>query len=131
MGRMLLPLNVTTEDGPIYVNAKQYHGIIRRRQSRAKAEVENKVNKFRKPYMHESRHLHAVRRARGCGGRFLNTKNGNSGNARCDMKKADDGQLSHPTGSPSYEILQSQSGNLNSSKEACGSRSNILGVRGY
>lgn len=35
--RVMLPLNMETEDGTIYVNSKQYHGIIRRRQSRAKA----------------------------------------------------------------------------------------------
>ncbi|XP_076888920.1 nuclear transcription factor Y subunit A-10-like [Bidens hawaiensis] len=102
VGRVMLPLNLSTDDGPIFVNAKQYHGILRRRRSRAKAEMMKKVTKTRKPYLHLSRHLHAKRRPRGCGGRFLNTK---------ELEKAKIGNMEskptdNPTGSQRSEVLQ-------------------------
>ncbi|KAF7804218.1 nuclear transcription factor Y subunit A-10-like [Senna tora] len=129
-GRIMLPHTMTSDDGPIYVNAKQYHGIIRRRQSRAKAVLEQKLAKRSKPYMHESRHLHAMRRPRGCGGRFLNTKklkngNGESGSA---VKKIGE-RLFQPSGSHSQssEVLQSEGGTLSSSKEINGSSPNVSG----
>ncbi|KAL6997878.1 hypothetical protein U1Q18_008004 [Sarracenia purpurea var. burkii] len=128
VGRIMLPLSLTMDDGPIYVNAKQYHGIIRRRLSRAKAESENKVLRVRKPYLHLSRHLHAMRRPRGCGGRFLNTKPSNSGNSGTETEKnTRNGQLFHLTESQNSKVLQSDSGHLNSTNEPNGSRSNVSG----
>ncbi|XP_047967495.1 nuclear transcription factor Y subunit A-2-like isoform X2 [Salvia hispanica] len=104
--RMMLPSNVAIEGGPIFVNAKQYNAIMRRRRCRAKAESKNQELKTRKPYMHLSRHLHAVRRHRGVGGRFLSAKGSNTEEKNKQAKH----EQPQSTESQMSEVLESDGG---------------------
>jgi nuclear transcription factor Y, alpha len=76
------------EESPLYVNAKQFHRILKRRVARQRLEEALRLtSKGRKPYLHESRHNHAMRRPRGPGGRFLTADEV----AEIDKKRAAEG----------------------------------------
>lgn len=123
----MLPFSVATEDGPIYVNPKQYHGILRRRKIRAKEGLQKRSAKD-KPYLHESRHRHACRRPRGAGGRFLNTKSLENEKSEHEKKKTS-GQQAFPSSqaqSSSSEVLQSESVNFYSPNKVSDSKTSTF-----
>jgi hypothetical protein len=61
------------EETPCYVNARQLKRILKWRVARQRLKARlGCVPGSRRPYVHESRHKHAMRRPRGPGGRFLN-----------------------------------------------------------
>lgn len=80
---------------------------------------------MQQPYLHLSRHLHAMRRPRGCGGRFLNTKKADEGKDGSNSKTMGVGQLCQSTGSQNSDVLQSDSSI--SPREVIHIRSNLSG----
>ena len=66
-----LPVAMETLDEPLYVNAKQYHRIIKRPQARAKLEAEGKIPKARKVsscglFFFKAKEFLVVKKATGC-----------------------------------------------------------------
>lgn len=58
MQRIPLPGAEMLEEEPLYVNAKQYHRILKRRQARAKLEAEGKIPKERRVRRTGPKHGH-------------------------------------------------------------------------
>ena len=65
------PLYDAVDESPLYVNAKQFHNILKRRLARQRLEDALRLpSEGRKPYLHESRHNH-TRKPRAPGRRLL------------------------------------------------------------
>ena len=65
-----MPIRTVKEDDYVYVNHRQYLRILQRRAKRKK--LFSSITIPGKPkYIHKSRHVHAMTRERGKGGRFV------------------------------------------------------------
>lgn len=93
----VMPGGAGMDDEPLYVNAKQYNRILKRRQARARLEAQMKHSREKAPYMHESRHRHAMNRPRGPGGRFLTAAE----IAEMKAQEAKQGKAETPSAPPS------------------------------
>ncbi|KAL4074016.1 CCAAT-binding transcription factor (CBF-B/NF-YA) subunit B-domain-containing protein [Scleroderma yunnanense] len=95
------PDDTPVDEEPLYVNAKQYFRILKRRVARARLEEVHRLSRQRKPYLHESRHKHAMRRPRGPGGRFLTADEIAAQKLAQQSSNGDtvDDLADHPTGS--------------------------------
>ncbi|TGZ80100.1 hypothetical protein EX30DRAFT_69436 [Ascodesmis nigricans] len=96
---------IVAEETPLFVNAKQFHRILKRRVARQKLEEALRLtSKQRKPYLHESRHNHAMRRPRGPGGRFLTAEEV----AELERKKKENAGDISTEGNPQQQQLDNQ-----------------------
>jgi len=107
------------EEEPIYVNPRQYERIIKRRIQKASRGLKSDpiaLDKNKSPYKHLSRHLHAKRRIRGKGGRFLSKEEADK-ERQMQQTKSQDGDHGSPSTNKDHLASTSKSSNGDYSQE--------------